>query len=75
MPTPDECQHPADKSTAVLLLVCPDCGAKCSRSHHPNLANLCYDDECPLHTVAAGARTSRPVPPGDLVIVRAVPRG
>ena len=49
------CQHPA-KSTdtpitlprVVLLLVCPDCGAECSR-HSIGDDDLCYDDRCPLH--------------------------
>jgi len=51
------CQHPADNSSSTeLLLVCPDCGARCSDTQIGD-DQLCYDAACPLHVMAGAAET------------------
>jgi hypothetical protein len=57
------CWHPADAASLnnqTLLLACPDCGAKCSRTSIGD-DMLCHDGACPLHVLAG--------PPVDLTEV------
>lgn len=47
-----ECQHPRDNADRTdLLLLCPDCGARCTETEIGD-DQLCYDDSCPLHVFA-----------------------
>lgn len=52
MPDDGDCVHPAEKASTELLLVCPDCGAKCSGTAISDDDGLCYDGQCPLHVFA-----------------------
>jgi hypothetical protein len=46
------CQHTDDNAAnRELLRECPQCGARCSETQIGD-DDLCYDENCPLHTLA-----------------------